>query len=236
MCLYGHEIDDTTTVWEANLGWICKLDKGDFLGRDALIAQKQSGVKRRLVGFEMEDRLIARDGYEVMVAGTQAGQVTSGSPAPFLKKNIGMAYVPVESSAAGHEESKSPFAPAASRRGSFPCRSTNAARLSQSAARIPCIPATCATPKNTSGFACRATSPPSASPTTRSTSSATSCYVELPKVGAKLVAGQDLRHRRIGESRQRNLLARLRRSHRGELSPQPTRRKPSTRIRTARPG
>ena len=101
MCLYGHEIDETTTVWEANLGWICKLDKGDFLGRDALLAQKQTGVKRRLVGFEMEGRLIARDGYDVMIAGNPAGKVTSGSPAPFLKKNIGMAYVPAESSAPG---------------------------------------------------------------------------------------------------------------------------------------
>lgn len=101
LCLYGHEIDQTTTVWEANLGWICKLDKGDFLGRDALIAQQRAGVKRRLVGFEMEGRLIARDGYEVMIGGTVAGKVTSGSPAPFLKKNIGMAYVPVESSRPG---------------------------------------------------------------------------------------------------------------------------------------
>jgi aminomethyltransferase len=102
MCLYGHEIDDTTTVWEANLGWICKLGKGDFLGRSALQAQKDSGIRRILAGFEMQDRLIARDGYPVLVAdGQKAGRVTSGSPAPFLKKNIGMAYVPVESSAPG---------------------------------------------------------------------------------------------------------------------------------------
>jgi aminomethyltransferase len=101
MCLYGHEIDETTTVWEANLGWICKLDKGEFLGREALLAQKQSGVPRRLVGFEMECRLIARDGYPVWIAGNPAGKVTSGSPAPFLKKNIGMAYVPTASSARG---------------------------------------------------------------------------------------------------------------------------------------
>jgi aminomethyltransferase len=101
MCLYGHEIDETTTVWEANLGWICKLDKGDFLGRDALLAQKQTGVKRRLVGFEMHCRLIARDGYEVLIGGNPASKVTSGSPAPFLRKNIGMAYVPVESSVPG---------------------------------------------------------------------------------------------------------------------------------------
>ncbi len=103
MCLYGHEIDHTTTVWEANLGFICKLDKGDFLGRTALLAQKQAGIKRRLVGFEMLDRLIARDGCPVFINGVQAGTVTSGSPAPYLKKNIGMAYVPVEFSAPGTE-------------------------------------------------------------------------------------------------------------------------------------
>jgi aminomethyltransferase len=104
MCLYGHEIDDTTTVWEANLGWICKLGKGDFLGRSALQSQKESGIRRTLVGFEMQDRLIARDGYPVLAAhGQKAGCVTSGSPAPFLKTNIGMAYVPVESSAPGTE-------------------------------------------------------------------------------------------------------------------------------------
>jgi aminomethyltransferase len=101
MCLYGHEIDETTTIWEANLGWICKLDKGDFLGREALLAQKQSGIQRRLVGFEMECRLIARDGYPIWIGGSAAGKVTSGSPAPFLKKNIGMAYVPVASRAPG---------------------------------------------------------------------------------------------------------------------------------------
>jgi len=102
MSLYGHEIDDTTTVWEANLGWICKMGKGDFLGRNALQAQKESGIRRTLAGFEMQDRLIARDGYPVLGAnGQKAGSVTSGSPAPFLKKNIGMAYVPVESSAPG---------------------------------------------------------------------------------------------------------------------------------------
>ena len=101
MCLYGHEMDESTTVWEANLGWICKLDKGDFLGREALVAQQLAGIRRILVGFEVRDRLIARDGYAVLVGGREAGRVTSGSPAPFLKKNIGMAYVPVESSAAG---------------------------------------------------------------------------------------------------------------------------------------
>jgi aminomethyltransferase len=101
MCLYGHELDETITPLEANLGWITKLNKGDFIGRDALAKQKEAGLKRRLVGFEMSDRGIARDGQDVMIGGQKAGQVTSGSPAPFLKKNIGMAYVPVESAQPG---------------------------------------------------------------------------------------------------------------------------------------
>jgi aminomethyltransferase len=103
MALYGHEIDETTTPWEARLGWICKMEKGGFLGRDALAAQKQKGITRALIGFEMQDRLIARDGCAVWIGGREAGRVTSGSPAPYLKKNIGMAYVPVESSAPGTE-------------------------------------------------------------------------------------------------------------------------------------
>ncbi len=103
MCLYGHEIDDTTTPWEAGLGWICKVGKGDFLGREILIHQKEKGADRALVGFEMQDRLIARDACQVSIEGRQVGHVTSGSPAPFLKKNIGMAYVPAASKAPGTE-------------------------------------------------------------------------------------------------------------------------------------
>jgi len=96
MALYGHEIDETITLLEANLGWICKLNKGDFIGRERLQKQKQEGIKRKLIGFEVTDRGIARDGQDVLMDGQRVGQVTSGSPAPFLKKNIGMAYVPVE--------------------------------------------------------------------------------------------------------------------------------------------
>ena len=96
MCLYGHEIDETTTLLEANLGWITKLNKRDFIGRDRLLAQKQEGIGRKLVGFEVTDRGIARDAQDVLIDGQCVGRVTSGSPAPFLKKNIGMAYVPVE--------------------------------------------------------------------------------------------------------------------------------------------
>ncbi len=96
MCLYGHEIDETTTLLEANLGWITKLNKGDFIGREPLQKQKEEGIKRKLVGFEVTDRGIARDGQEILIQGSRAGRVTSGSPAPFLKKNIGMAYVPIK--------------------------------------------------------------------------------------------------------------------------------------------
>jgi aminomethyltransferase len=101
MCLYGHEIDETTTLLEANLGWICKLNKTDFIGRERLQKQKGEGIKRKLVGFEVTDRGIARDGQDVLIGGAGVGRVTSGSPAPFLKKNIGMAYVPVEFANAG---------------------------------------------------------------------------------------------------------------------------------------
>lgn len=103
MALYGHEIDEETTLWEANLGWICKLNKGYFIGRDALAQQKEAGVRRRLVGFEMVDRGIARDDQDVVINGARVGKVTSGSPAPFLKKNIGMAYVPTEFAIEGQQ-------------------------------------------------------------------------------------------------------------------------------------
>ena len=101
MCLYGHEIDETTTLLEANLGWICKLNKGDFIGRERLAKQKEEGITHKLVGFEVTDRGIARDGQDVLIAGQRVGRVTSGSPAPFLKKNIGMAYVPVPAAGLG---------------------------------------------------------------------------------------------------------------------------------------
>ena len=91
--LYGHELDEETTLLEANLGWIAKLEKGEFIGRDVLLRQRAQGIRKKLVGFEMTDRGIARDGYGVYVGGKIAGSVTSGSYAPFLRKNIGMAYI-----------------------------------------------------------------------------------------------------------------------------------------------
>jgi aminomethyltransferase len=103
MALYGHELDEETTLLEAGLGRICKFEKGQFLGREALLQQRQQGVRRKLVGFEMTDRTIARDGYALWVEGKQAGRVSSGSFAPFLKKNIGMAYLPPEFANVGRE-------------------------------------------------------------------------------------------------------------------------------------
>ena len=103
MALYGNELDESTTLLEANLGWICKLDKGDFIGREALARQKAEGVKRKLAGFEIVERGIARDHQDVVVAGQRVGTVTSGSPAPFLKKNIGFAYLPIEFASVGQE-------------------------------------------------------------------------------------------------------------------------------------
>jgi aminomethyltransferase len=101
MLLYGNDMDDTTTVLEADLGRICKLQKGNFIGREELVRQSQAGVKRILAGFEMVDRGIARDHYEIEIGGARVATVASGSPAPFLKKNIGLAYLPVAQAAVG---------------------------------------------------------------------------------------------------------------------------------------
>jgi aminomethyltransferase len=101
MALYGHEIDASISPLEADLGWIVKLDKGDFVGRDTLVKQKENGIARKLVGFEMCGRGIGRDGYEVYLDGAPAGWVTSGGPAPTLCKNIGLCYLPVNQAVPG---------------------------------------------------------------------------------------------------------------------------------------
>ncbi len=94
MALYGHEITASITPLEADLGWIVKADKGDFVGREALAKLQQAGITRKLAGFEMRGRGIGRDGYEVFVDGAPAGWVTSGGPSPTLNKNIGLCYLP----------------------------------------------------------------------------------------------------------------------------------------------
>ena len=93
--LYGHEITDTINVWEAGLDRFCKMEKPEFIGRALLAEAKAAGLKRTLVGLEMVERGIARDGYKVLdESGREIGWVTSGSYAPFLKKNIALAYLP----------------------------------------------------------------------------------------------------------------------------------------------
>ena len=101
MALYGHEITASLNPYEADLGWIVKMDKGDFVGRAALEKSLQQGITRKLVGFEMKDRGIGRDGYEVWIDGAPAGWVTSGGPAPTLNANIGLCYLPVEKAVPG---------------------------------------------------------------------------------------------------------------------------------------
>jgi aminomethyltransferase len=100
MCLYGNDMDETTSLVEAGLGWIVSLDeeKGPFIGRDVLAAQKKEGAPRKLVGFEVLGRGIARHGYSVYAGPDLVGTVTSGTYAPFLQKNIGLCYLPARRS------------------------------------------------------------------------------------------------------------------------------------------
>jgi aminomethyltransferase len=101
MALYGHEVHASVTPYDADLGWIVKMNKGDFTGKAALAKQKEQGITRKLVGFEMTGRGIGRDGYEVYLDGTAAGWVTSGGPSPTLNKNIGLCYLPVNQAKPG---------------------------------------------------------------------------------------------------------------------------------------
>ncbi len=94
MALYDHEIHASITPWEAGLGWIVKMDKGDFVGRQALALQNDRGDTRKLLGFEMTGRGIGRDGYEVCIDNVGAGWVNSGGPSPTLNRNIGLCYLP----------------------------------------------------------------------------------------------------------------------------------------------
>jgi aminomethyltransferase len=101
LMLYGNDITEQTNPFEAGLGWVVKLDAGDFIGRDALRAIKAAGTTRKLVGFEMVGRGIARHGYPIVVDGQRVGEVTSGSPGPTVGRNIGLGYVPKTMSKVG---------------------------------------------------------------------------------------------------------------------------------------
>ena len=96
LMLYGNDIDETTTVLEAGLGWLIKFKKGIFLGSETLLRQKEDGIERKIVGFEIIGRGIARPHFPVHISGDKVSEVTSGSYSPFLKKNIGLTYLPVD--------------------------------------------------------------------------------------------------------------------------------------------
>jgi aminomethyltransferase len=99
--LYGQDMDDGTTPLEAGLGWVVKLDKGDFIGREAMVRQKEAGLARKLVGFVLTEPGIARHGYQVVQEGRKVGEVTSGTRSPTLQIPIGLAYVPPALAAEG---------------------------------------------------------------------------------------------------------------------------------------
>jgi aminomethyltransferase len=101
MALYGHELTSSINPYEADLGWIVKMEKGDFVGRSALEKARAAGITRKLAGFVMKGRGIGRDGYEISIAGQPAGWVTSGGPSPTLNKNIGLCYLPVDKAVPG---------------------------------------------------------------------------------------------------------------------------------------
>jgi aminomethyltransferase len=103
LMLYGNDIDETTSVLEAGLGWLVKFKKGDFLGREALLKQKEEGIKRKLVGFELIDKGIARPHHHVFVGENEVSEVTSGSFSPYFKKAIGLTYLPLAYTEVGTE-------------------------------------------------------------------------------------------------------------------------------------
>jgi aminomethyltransferase len=103
MALYGHELDEDTTPWEAGLAWVVKLSKGDFVGREALERQQAEGVRRQLIGFEVTSRGIAREGHAILAGDQQIGAVSSGTFSPTFQKALGMAYVDAEMAAPGTE-------------------------------------------------------------------------------------------------------------------------------------
>jgi aminomethyltransferase len=103
MALYGHDIDGTVTPLEANLGWLVKLAKGDFVGRTALERQKSEGLTRRLVGFTTAERAFPRNGYPVFHGGAPSGEVRSGTMSPSLGIPIGTCYLPTAAAAVGTE-------------------------------------------------------------------------------------------------------------------------------------
>ncbi|OGW09753.1 MAG: hypothetical protein A2W77_02815 [Nitrospinae bacterium RIFCSPLOWO2_12_39_16] len=101
--LYGNDISEKTTPLEAGLSWATKFDKGNFMGRESLLKQKENGIKRKLIGFEMTDKGIPRSHYSIFKGAEQVGEVTSGTMSPSINKAIGVGYVKTEISDVGNE-------------------------------------------------------------------------------------------------------------------------------------
>ncbi len=192
MPLYGNELGRDMNPYEANLGRVVKLDKGEFMGRAALAAVQQAGPARKLVGLVMRDNAIARHGYAVKVDGEEAGVVTSGTASPTLGEPIAMAYLPAASASVGSEcRGRGARAPASGRAGKVALLQAAEARRRLTLAALrrqpleepirPCSRTTCATPESTNGSASTASRPPSASPASRPTSSATSSSSRPPR-------------------------------------------------------
>jgi aminomethyltransferase len=102
-CLYGSDIDANTNPFEAGLGWITKLEKGEFIGKESLVKAKQDGIKRKLMGFEVDGRMIPRHGYQILKGDGPIGQVTSGAFSPILERNIGLGYIDLPFATVGVE-------------------------------------------------------------------------------------------------------------------------------------
>jgi aminomethyltransferase len=103
LMLYGNDIDENTTVLEAGMRWLVKFKKGDFLGREALLKQKEEGIRRQIVGFELLEKGIARPHYPVFIGDDQVSEVRSGSFSPYFQKSIGLTYLPIEHTEVGIE-------------------------------------------------------------------------------------------------------------------------------------
>lgn len=103
MFLYGQDIDTSTNPFEAGLGWLVDLERGDFVGKSALLEIRRNGISRKLVGFQMKGRGIARSGYPIISSGQEVGRVTSGGYSPTLNANIGLGYVPIDKARVGTE-------------------------------------------------------------------------------------------------------------------------------------
>ena len=210
LLLYGNDLDRSTTLLEAGLGWIVNLDKGDFIGREALARQKAEGVQRKLAGFVMLGRDIARDHYPVYVSGVEVSHVTSGSPSITLKKNIGLTYLPVAHAVVGTKLEISV-------RG----RACGAEVVSNTFLQTEGFmnPEDLLYTKEHEWIRIAGDTGTVGITDHAQAELGDIVYIEFPQVGDRVDAGQSIRHDRIRQSRVRTLQPGVRRDHRSEQGP-----------------